>query len=347
MTPSCSWPAGVTCGSRHRPICAAPPCTNSRLGNPRAPANRRLLRVTMPGENDTGVDAAVAADAARYEEAFKADREASTPPAGDQADTGTDDAADQTADEGEEGAARKVPLALEELEERSRQKSAALRQERQLRRATEQRLAQLEAQQQQRQAPQDVGERPDPAVDPLGYLQYVEKRMAAADQQSEQARTQQAQFQAQQRAVNDIVTRASEAETDFAETNPDYYDAVAHLKAGRAKEYEALGLSPAEAAQRVDAEAVQTAHEMLSRGQDPAKGWYELAKTRGFTGKGPSRIDTIREGQKAAASLSNGGGRGSNQVDASSVANLKGAAFDQAFEKLRDAARSAERRTGW
>lgn len=243
---------------------------------------------------------------------------------------------------------KQVADGVDKLKERLNQKSAALAQERDARRALEQKLAE--------QAAKAQPERPDPETDPIGYLKYVEGLISTGQQQTEAQRQQQAQMA----QVQDIANQVQDREADFAVTAPDYFDAVEHLKAGRTAEWKALGLSDAEAAQRVDLEALQTAQEMLKRGVDPAKGWYELARTRGFTGKAaepaqeaapepakPTRLETIREGQKAAVGLSQGGGRANSDPTVESVASLKGAAFDASFDKLRAAAREAEKRTGF
>jgi hypothetical protein len=62
-----------------------------------------------------------------------------------------------------------------------------------------------------------------------------------------------------------------------------------------------------------------------------------MAQKRGYKGldKAGAKIETIRQGQKAATSLSSGGQQAAKPISAASVANLKGAAFDAAFEKLR------------
>jgi hypothetical protein len=74
----------------------------------------------------------------------------------------------------------------------------------------------------------------------------------------------------------------------------------------------------------------------LHAGKDPAEVSYNLAKKRGFTSGKPSAvIERLQAGQRAAKTLTAGAARDNSQLTPGAVANLKGAAFDAAFEKLR------------
>lgn len=280
---------------------------------------------------------AAEADAKKYEDAFAAEAEAApAPEAAVSADA--PQAESKPESKAEDEPTKQVSEGLKKLEERMAQKTAALHQEREARRQLEQKLAAL--------SPKPAADIPDPTTDPIGYLEYDRRqKLEAAKADAERG-----QLEAQQRQVQEIVSRTQEYEADFAAATPDYYDATHFLRDSRAREYQALGLSEADAKARVDVEALQTAADMLSRGVDPAKGWYDLAKTRGFAGKAadaapaPSMIDTIREGQKAAQTLSSGGGKPSGDLSAGAIADLKGAAFDQAIAQLRDRELAAEKR---
>lgn len=238
----------------------------------------------------------------------------------------------------------KPALTLEQLQARERQKTTALRQERQRSRSLEERLRTLEAGAQGgkdgTKPADDVGERPDPAVDPLGYLQWIDKRMSAAEQrtQAEAATTQQQrQTQAQ---IAEIKTRVEEFEADFKETTPDYDTAIDHLLAARKADLIATGLDDAAAERAVGQEFLGITARAMAAGKDPAEVVYGLAKHRGYskdqTAETEGKLETVRAGQKAASPLGGSGGRGNGDLSIGSINNLKGKAFDDAAKKLED-----------
>lgn len=261
--------------------------------------------------------------------------------------------------------AEKPPLPPEELAKRHEDVKAALREERRQRKELARQIEELRTQRapapQPTQQPQPQAyERPDPETDPLGYLKYVEGRIAAGDQQAEEQAERQRQTEAQSHQVQAIVTKTAEYENDFALDTPDYYDAANYLRGERAKEYTALGYSAQQAEQMVAQDALRVSAELLNQGRDPAAAFYELAKARGFRGGSPApapaqtetkpsdALARVKAGQAAAQTLSgSGGGSTNSDIDVGHVLTLKGAAFDSAFEKLREAAKAAERRTGY
>lgn len=315
----------------------------------------------MSEANVAGTEAGAApvdADEAKYAAAFAEEGITTSTPADAQpaADTEPKPAAE---------AQDRAPLPPEEVEKRWNDTKAALREERRKGKERDRELAELRAQRTAPPAPPapapQTFERPDPETDPLGYLKYVEARIEAGDAQAaEQQRAQHAQTE-QQRQVQEVVGRVMEYERDFAEDTPDYHDAMTHLRGVRAQHYIALGYDQNTAGQLVDRDALQTAHDLMRNGRDPAQAFYALAKQAGFSGKAPepaptppapapapNALDRVKAGQKAAQTLSgSGGGSTNNELDVSSINRLEGAAFDSAFEKYRAAAKRAERQTGW
>jgi uncharacterized protein YoaH (UPF0181 family) len=288
----------------------------------------------MTDQNDTApVEESEASYEAEVEAARLADQQAETP-----------ESAEPPADEGdkaEEAKDDKPPLPEEELKKRAEQKTQALRQERQARREAEKRAQELERQFAELKAsltPQP--QKPDPKVNPVEYLAYLDQQLTQAEQ-AQVRRIQEQQVQSQQQAqTNDLVSRIAEAENDYRESVPDYFDAVNHLRQNRVEELMLAGLSDQEAVQAVAQDLVFLAQNAMERGRDPAEVAYNLAKKRGWGAnqaqeKAQAKIDTIARGQKAAQSLSASGGRGNNDLDVADVANLSGAAFDDAFEKLK------------
>lgn len=262
--------------------------------------------------------------------------------------------------------AEKPPLPPEELAKRHEDVKAALREERRQRKELSRQIEELRTQRaqpapaQQPQPEPQAFERPDPETDPLAYLKYVEARISAGDQQAAEQEQQRQQAELQSREVQTVVNRMVEIESDFALDNPDYYEAANFLRAERAKEYTALGYSPQQAEQLVAQEALRVAADLLNQRKDAASAFYELAKARGFRGASPAPTPTpaetkpsdalarVKAGQAAAQTLSGSGGGSTNKdLDVGHINTLKGAAFDAAFDKLREAARAAERRTGY
>jgi hypothetical protein len=319
---------------------------------------------------EAGPSPADSADDARYAAAFAEE--------GLSAETGAPAAAPAESGGDSKPAAAaepKEPLAPEEVHKRWEDTKAALRAERREARELKQRLERLE---QARTAPpaaatqapaEPVLERPDPDTDPIGYMKYVDARISAGDAVEAQRQAQEQQRSQQERVVQTIVHQVAEREADFALDTPDYYEAVNHLRQVRTEQYEALGFTKAQAEAKVNQDALTTSAQLLQAGQDPAQAYYKLAKASGFNGKPAAAsdqkahaaaaaaatpnqtndaLDRIRAGQKAAQTLSGtGGSANTGEPDMGQVASLKGAAFDSAFDKLREAARSAERRTGF
>jgi hypothetical protein len=242
----------------------------------------------------------------------------------------------------EQGGDVKPPLPPEELEKRWRNTKGAMQAERQARRAAEQRLADLERQLAESRQQAQPEWRPDPEADPVGYLKYLEQRLAADDEQRQAQAYERQQAETQQRAVQTIVQQMNEHEADFRSEHPDYDDAVNHLRQSRLSELTAFGLSPDEANAALQQDFLNVVATALQRGRDPAQAAYDLARQRGFN-KQPSKLEAIARGQAAASPLSAAPGKASAEPTVESVANLNGAAFASSFAKLRELARER----GW
>jgi hypothetical protein len=234
--------------------------------------------------------------------------------------------------EGEADQAKaKAPLPPEEVEKRWRQTQGALKASRSELRALRAEIAEFRA---SRQQPQVEEVAPDPNEDPIGALEWMQKQFAA------QAEKQQAQQKetAEQAATRMIGERVTSLEADFVASQPDYYDAINHLRQSRANELLELGADPDEVDGMVSREILAGVRDALNQGLNPARVAYSYAKQRGFKPAGQSAeasLDRIAEGQKAAKSLSGVGG-GAKDLTPEYVSTLKGAAFDTAFAKLQE-----------
>jgi hypothetical protein len=215
----------------------------------------------------------------------------------------------------------------------------ALKAERRERQALQ---AKIEALEQRAAAPREPVSNPwegipDPNADPIGALEHIKR---IADQQAEAQRQEaarSAQEAAMLRQVQSIANAMRDAEEDFRDETPDYDDAVNYLREQVLSELEDNGWSKADALEKMNRDFLGLVPTALKAGKNPAEVAYKMAQKRGYKGldKTGAKIETIRQGQNAARSLSAGGQQAAKPISAASVANLKGAAFDAAFDKLR------------
>jgi hypothetical protein len=271
-------------------------------------------------------DAGAEAGDEGFEQEFEAAREAQAP--------GDAEAAEQDAEGEQKPEGDKPPLSMEEIRKRLNDQQGATREERQRRRAAEQRAQELEARLSQQAKPAADGqalERPDPEEDPIGYLKYVEGLIATGEERQAQEKQQTEARQQAQRQVQAIVSAVEEHENDFRELTTDYDDAAEHLYAAKKAEYMEAGDSDAEAHTAVMQEFLTRSRRALETGKNPAEIVYNLAKRAGYTPKGgEAKLDAIERGQKRTSPLSRGGSGGNGELTMESVSKLSGAAFDSA-----------------
>lgn len=255
----------------------------------------------------TARQSAVAADSFTPEEQAQFDQmrdadaaapvEETTPPPVDEgsapeADAGVDPAAG-------DGRQKTVPhAALHEERERRKSVETLLAEERKARQVGEERLNMLLQRFAQPQpapvAPQPVAPTsplPDMEKDPLGFIiAKFNQQNTQLTQQSEvlnsvvQAIQQQGQQSQQQQQANTVMQHAMALERQFANTTPDYQQAVAYLADQRHRELEAAGYRDIGQRQQViSQEAQEIARGAIQRGENPAEVVYKLSKIRGFT----------------------------------------------------------------
>ena len=178
---------------------------------------------------------------------------------------------------------------------------------------------------------------PDPETDPIGALKHARDQLRKMQEVT-----------AQQQYAQQLNAVAYQAATQYAQQVPDYRDAYSYAINSRARELEALG-TPREAIptilQREEMNLIDTA---VRNGRNPAEAIYHFAKARGFQGKtapaaapvapvAPAAPNPALQQQKAAvaASASAGGAPAAKgELSVAEIANLKGAAFDAAWNKL-------------
>ena len=215
----------------------------------------------------------------------------------------------------------------------------ALKAERRERQALQ---AKIEALEQRATAPREPVSNPwegipDPNADPIGALEHIKRIADAQAEQQRQEQSRSAQEAAMLRQVQTIADAMRDAEEDFRDDNPDYDDAVGFLRDQVMAELIDNGFSKSEALEKMNRDFLGLVPTALKAGKNPAEVAYKMAQKRGFKGldKAAAKIETIRQGQSAARSLSAGGQQAAKPLSVTNVANLKGAAFDAAFDKLR------------
>jgi hypothetical protein len=172
-------------------------------------------------------------------------------------------------------------------------------------------LEQFIRDQQALQQTQNQPQAPDKDTDPLGAMMHqldtVNKQVADLQallnqQQVNQSNVAQfSAFQQQVRAIRD----------EYAKTTPDFTDAYAHWRDGRAADLRALGLPEQQIKHNLFVEEVSHAEASIRNGRNPAADVYEMAKRHGYTPKiagtvpqtPDEKLKTIQAAQSAARNL--------------------------------------------
>jgi hypothetical protein len=227
---------------------------------------------------------------------------------------------------------RRVPLrALQE----ERQKRAEY--ERKLDEAVR-RMAELE--QRVPKAPEPTPEpEPDPETDPIGALKHAREQLRRM--QDETAQTQR---------VAQLNQIAYQSATAFKEQAPDYPDAYRYAINSRAQELAALGTPQNDIPQILQMEELNLIDTAIRNNRNPAEAIYQFAKARGFNATAPAPAapaavpppapapvnPALQQAKQAVAASAAAGGApaAKGEMSVNDIANLKGAAFDAAWNKL-------------
>jgi hypothetical protein len=296
------------------------------------------------------------------------------PEAGEEAAEGA-----QEAQEGEEPAdgaeqpeaAQGQPAAPAEPERQKTVPHQALHEERERRRAVEARLQEIAEQKartderlnillQWAQNETDAASKanqpapPDKNEDPIGYLQWenqqLKQQFGQYDQrfqQHEQFLQQQYQTQAQQQFRQQVWDAYTNDITTFSVEQPDFNDALNHLRDVRSKELQAMGFQGNQIAQQIGVDLEQFVTAALRNGTRPAEALYALAKARMYQqGASPQqqqaaasvaagqaqpngqqaqpgqKLQTIAKGQASNKSLSGSGSGSPQPMDATAIAGM-------------------------
>jgi len=250
-------------------------------------------------------------------------------------------------------------LDANEMARRWQDQRAALAEERAKRRAMErQMLSVQQAMEQQReqfrqfllQQQARQAEPIDPEVDVITHAKMLEHRLRQMEGANVQAMQQRQAAMAQQAAVQQLTTTVEDYEAEFRQDYPDYDHATDYLLALEQRQLIRAGMPEQQAAKAVENWAMNMANVILSSGRNPAHVAYETAVERGYVPQHvmqqlqyeqaqlaqntSGRVAQIRAGQQAAQTISGGGMVTAESNSLKSIANLKGAAFDKAFDKF-------------
>jgi hypothetical protein len=172
--------------------------------------------------------------------------------------------------------------------------------------------------------------------DPIGDIQTVKALAKLLVGQTQEERQAEDAVQRRANAMQTISNTMREYEDDFREQFPDYDKAAEHFMRARAEELKDTGLQGKALTDAMQNDFAGIVTRSVQAGKDPAEIIYNMAKRRGYAAAAAGKkLETIARGQGQGRSLPAGGGTANADLTAAKVANLKGAAFDAAFEKLR------------
>lgn len=179
--------------------------------------------------------------------------------------------------------------------------------------------------------------------DPIGKMEAIEKIIRKFGEQQQGDTEAETKEQATRQELERLGATVKESEAEFSEEHPDYADALTHLAKAMLADLEDEGYAGAGLERAFQQRRLELAKRFVSNGRDPAEGIYNLAKKRGFKAGEAATNDKLKEIAAAAGAtrIPAGGKHGDTTLTADAVNKLKGAAYDSAWEKLRQQQRRA------
>lgn len=206
----------------------------------------------------------------------------------------------------EERVEKVVPLgALHE--ERARRREIALQNQR-----LQTELQELKRQQQeilQRVSQQQQPQVPSYEQDPLANMNHGVQQTQKELQELKAHQQRQEQYAQQQMQMQHFLGQIQSAQNDFASKEPNAVEGIDFWKTSVLKEYEASGMTKAQAMQRIQQEVFLMSRDAFTAGENPAEIAYNRALARGYVP--PSKkLDMQKAGQQAALPQGSGGKSG-------------------------------------
>jgi hypothetical protein len=195
----------------------------------------------------------------------------------------------------------------------------------------ERRMAELE---QRTKAPEPEAQTEiDPETDPIGALKAARDELRKMREESQRVQYEQ-----------HLNTVAYNAATQFSQTAPDYRDAYQYALKSRAQELKILGADDTTIPQILKREEMNLIATAVNSGRNPAEAIYEFAKARGYARPAPAAPapvapaapdPALQQAKKAVAASASAGGApaAKGELSDAEFVNLKGAAFDAAWNK--------------
>jgi hypothetical protein len=204
-------------------------------------------------------------------------------------------------------------------------------------------LADLKAKFEAKQEPAKVAE-PDFVEDPKAYvdhklgetLQKIEKFNADSTERVKQ--TEQTAAQAREQVeIQQFIGRVATHEQVFARENPDYYDALAHVRGIRAYQLKTFqpDITDQQIHQIISQEETNLAVNLAQRGMDPVRTAYELAQRYGYQRKAPTQQKVVQQQptDKLPPDQTLGGGAGGHVTDDDAPTDAVDLALASLFKK--------------
>lgn len=173
----------------------------------------------------------------------------------------------------ESGAQKRIRQEIE----RRKELQSQLDEQRQHMQMMEQRFAHLQNEWQQQTAPPEP-QAPEFDEDPAAHLLHQQQKLQQQVERQTQTLQQQQQAAQQAQQVAAVQQHYEAMESQYAATQPDYYERIDGLKNQRLAQWQQLGLTPDQAAQRVQQEAWALVQEGLTNGRNPAEVFYQMAQ---------------------------------------------------------------------
>jgi len=172
---------------------------------------------------------------------------------------------------------------------------------------------------------------PDPVADPLGRGMYETAELRKQVEDLARVHKQTIEQQQQERQAQQFVANVRAADAEFHTRQPDSHEAFNYLKRTKQAEYEAGGMSAAEAQQRILYDEAQLCASAMQRGENPAEVVYNIAKAAGYT-PATEKLAMQAAGQKATAPTGGQGNRGGGRLSLDALLKLTGDDFLKATE---------------
>lgn len=265
----------------------------------------------------------------------------------------TVDTAPADAGNADEGQGERRQLTTEDYEQRDRQKTAALREERAKARTYQRELDEMRRDiaslrqsgggNQARQMAEQIEDIPDPEQNPMEALKALRKIASRFTNEQRETTEQTSKQEAETKFIADLQSFVSESEQDFRSDHPDYDEACKHLKGKLREEFEDQGYRGPNLATAVNRELIRLAHTARKNGADPADVYWRTAVRRGYTAKtGEREVEQIKRGQEHDVKVPRGGGR-NNNFSRGALLDAKGDDFDKMWRVYEQQATGGKR----